>query len=187
MRRLNGRSSARAVLGVFAILFLAYSVSCRLLQHTDLSGRDPATRTIFVHNFTNQTFQPDIQVELADALKNELARRDNFKVVATREAARLWVYGDIVVFSREGRMYDNFRNPTRYEMVATVRIKLRENAEKAGGALPLDRSGEVSQAVQYSEKEGYTEPEAQARARMARILASKISDSLEAEYLEWQR
>ncbi|MCE9598967.1 MAG: hypothetical protein K8S54_13455 [Spirochaetia bacterium] len=159
--------------------------SCRLFQHTDLSGRDPATRTIFIHNFTNQTFEPDVNAELTEWLKREIGRRDNFKLAKTREEARLWLYGDIIIFSKEGRMYDNFHNPVRYEVISTARVKFRENPAKAPPDRVMDKAGEVSGSIQYSEKEGYTEPEFQARQRLMRILASKISDALESEYLAW--
>src|SRR6185436_14534870 len=149
--------------------------------HTDLSGHDPTTRTIFVHNFTNNTFQSDANLELTDWVRNEIGRRDNFKIVKTREEARLWLYGDIVEFSQQGQMYDNLRNPVRYEMVTTVKIKFRENPEKAGGERRLDKGGEVSASIQYSAREGYVEPEFQARQRLLRGLASKVSDAIEAE------
>lgn len=164
----------------FVLLVLALS-GCRLLQRTDLSGFDPASRTIFIHNFTNQTFQADVNVELTEWVKREINRRDNFKTRTDKDEARIWIYGEIAVYSRDGRMYDNFQNPTRYEMTIATRLKIRTNPAMPGPL--LDRGGEVSATVQYSEREGYTESEHTARQRLLRTLAARIADSIESEYL----
>lgn len=162
------------------VVLLAFS-GCRLLQRTDLSAYDPATRTIFIHNFTNQTFQADVNVELTEWVKREINRRDNFKTRTDKDEARIWIYGEIAVYSRDGRMYDNFQNPTRYEMTVATRLKIRTNPVMPGPS--MDRGGEVSATVQYSEKEGYTESEYAARQRLLRTLAARIADSIESEYL----
>lgn len=168
--------------GICALLVAVLIMSgCRLLQRTDLSAYDPGSRTIFIHNFSNQTFQPDVNVELTEWVAREINRRDNFKTRTDKDDARIWIYGEIAVYSRDGRMYDNFHNPTRYEMTVAARIKIRANP--AAGGPPMDRTGEVSATVQYSEKEGYTESEVAARARLLRTLAARIADSIESEYL----
>lgn len=164
------------------VLAAALAISgCRLLQRTDLSAYDPGSRTIFIHNFSNNTFQPDVNVELTEWVAREINRRDNFKTRTEKEDARIWIYGEIAVYSRDGRMYDNFQNPTRYEMTVAARIKIRTNPA-IGGPL-MDKAGEVSATVQYSEKEGYTESEFAARQRLLRTLAARIADSIESEYL----
>lgn len=167
----------------FAALFALTlgAAGCRLFQRTDLSGYDPATRTIFIHNFTNQTFQADVNVELTEWVKREINRRDNFKTRTEKDEARIWVYAEVAVYSRDGRMYDNFNNPTRYEMTVAARLKIRSNPALDGPM--IDRTGEVSSTVQYSEREGYTESEQAARQRLLRTLAARIADSIESEYL----
>jgi uncharacterized protein YPO0396 len=160
---------------------------CRLLQHTDLSGFDPATRTLFIHNFTNDTFQADVNVELTDWVRNEIGRRGNFRIVKTREEARFWLYGSIVAFSQQGQMYDNMQNPVRYEMATTVKIKFRENPVKSTSDQKVDKSGEITSSIQYSSLEGYIEQEFAARQRLLRGLAAKVSDAIEAEYLQWDQ
>ncbi len=168
--------------GICALLAaLVILPDCRLLQRTDLSGYDPATRTIFIHNFTNQTFQADVNVELTEWVKLELNRRDNFKTRTDKDEAHIWIYCEVAVYSRDGRMYDNFQNPTRYEMTVAGRLKIRTNPAMSGPM--MDKAGEVSATVQYSEKEGYPESEYAARQRLLRTLAARIADSIESEYL----
>ncbi len=151
---------------------------CAYFQRLDLSEYPADSRTLFVHNFTNESFQPDVNVELAEFVRNAAGARENFFLRGSREEARLWLYGEITVYRKEGRMFDNLRTPTRYELLIACRIKLRENP---GSELYLSR--ELSARTEYSHREGFVESEYQARRRVLQVLARNINAAIEAEYV----
>jgi hypothetical protein len=90
------------------------------------------------------------------------------------------VYGDVVVYRKEGRMFDNFRNPTRIELIVACRLRLRENPA-AGGGETLDR--ELSARTEFSQSEGFLESELAARDRLLRQLAARMNAALETEFV----
>lgn len=166
---------SRAAIFVTAFVFLG---SCTYFDRIDLSDYPPGERTLFLHNFTNQSFQPDVNVELTEVVRRELARRENFTLAKSRTEARLWVYGEVSVYRKSGRMFDNLRTPTRFELLVAARIKVRENP---GENLWISR--EVSARVEYSEREGFLESEFEARQRLLRQLAARASAVIETEFV----
>jgi len=170
----------------FATALLAglAATSCSAFQTRDLSNYPVATRTLYLHNFTNESFQPDVNVELNRWVRSELGRRGNFLLQDERDDARLWLYGEITVYRREGRMFDNLRTPVRVELIVACRIRLRQNPAKTDGgpqtAVLLTR--EVAESVHFSQDEGLAEDEFEARQRLLRRLAAEIANVVEAEY-----
>lgn len=181
MNRSRVRAALRRVLGLagFAVA-TSYVCGCAAFQAADLSAYPADLRTVYLHNFSNTSFQPDVHFELTEAVRQELHRRGNFKVQSERESARLWIYGEVVVYRKEGRMYDNFRNATRVELIVACRLRLRENPA-AGGGEPLDR--ELSARTEFSQSEGFLESELAARDRLLRQLAARINAALETEFV----
>ena len=165
----------RAVAGLAAGICVA---GCAYFERIDLSEYPPGDRTVFLHNFTNESFQPDVNVELTEAVRQEVARRENFQLMQSREEAHLWIYGEDTVYRKSGRMFDNLRTPTRYELLAAARIKVRENP---GDNLWVSR--EVTARVEYSEREGFLESEFEARQRLLRMLAAHANAAIETEFV----
>ncbi|MCR9142610.1 MAG: LPS assembly lipoprotein LptE [bacterium] len=178
-QNVGGRWTRRRLVGVALLAICMIQASgCAYFARVDLSEYAPAERTLFLHNFTNQSFQPDVNVELTEIVRREIARRENFALMKTRDEARLWVYGEISVYRKSGRMFDNLRTPTRFELLVAARIKVRE---KPGENLWFSR--EVSARVEYSEREGFLESEFEARQRVLRQLAQRVSNVIETEFL----
>lgn len=181
MTRIRVHAALRRAFAVGSFVFAAsYVCGCAAFQAADLSAYPADLRTVYLHNFSNTSFQPDVHFELTEAVRQELHRRGNFTVQRERENARLWVYGEVVVYRKEGRMYDNFRNPTRVELIVACRLRLRENPA-AGGGEPLDR--ELSARTEFSQSEGFLESELAARDRLLRQLAARINAALETEFV----
>ena len=161
-----------------AVLFSAalFGVGCVAYPTYDLGGYPRETRTLFVQNFTNNSFAPDANVELTEAVRGEIARRGNFVLAKSREEARLRLHGRIVLYRKEGRMFDNLRQATRTELVLACRIAVRG----ADGEVLVR---ETAASVEYSETQGYRETELAARRRLNRLLAQQIASAVEGWYL----
>jgi len=178
---------ARTHLSFIIITIFSVIWTCTSFQKMDLSSYPSMTRTAFLHNFTNNTFQADINRELTEITRDELNRRNNFRLQGKRETARLWIYGNITVYRKEGLMYDNMRNAIRNELIVVCKIKMRQNPGKITSppGIQLLESREIIASVMYSEKQGYRETEFSARQRLLRILARRINSSLEKAYSKY--
>lgn len=179
--------AGRGALPAAALILLAWTglaSGCGAFQIRDLSGYPPSTRTLYLHNFTNESFQPDVNVELNEWVRGELARRGNFFLRDERDQARLWLYGEITVYRREGRMYDNLRTPVRSELVIACRIRLRQNPARrdSGPQTATLLTRELAESVHFSQDEGLRETEFDARQRLLRRLSAEIANTIEAEY-----
>lgn len=166
-------------LSITAIVALI-AIRCSAFQKLDLSNYPIEDRSVFLYNFTNQSFQPDVNTELTDHLRNELSRRGNFIPKKTREEAAWLLYGEVVAYRKEGRMFDNYRNAIRYELVIIAKVKLRRNTN---ANIEIVNGVEILANTQYSAKEGFVEEEFTARQRVLRILAEKIARFYEEEYV----
>lgn len=175
-----GRYSPAAA--ILALIFLG--TGCASLGGLDLSAYPAKTRSLFLFNFTNNTFQPDVNRELTDWVRAEFDRRGNFKLTSKQADARLQVYGRIVVYRKEGRLFDNFRRPTRSELIVVCRVAIRQNPARIDSPpnSPLLETREVSASVDFSELQGFRESEFQARARLLRLLASRVNNAVERAY-----
>ncbi|MBI3396345.1 MAG: hypothetical protein HY042_10960 [Spirochaetia bacterium] len=148
----------------------------------DLSQYPRDERTIFVQNLSNIALQADANVELTEALKSELSRRNNFVVMDEKPGAALWVTGEVAVYRKETRMYDNYRNPIRFELIIGMTLRVRSNPASAATHRIDTPSLEVSANVEFSTSEGFVEAEEGARRRLLRILASRAARLVEDEF-----
>lgn len=162
-----------------AVISITFALlSCRSV---DLTSVPREKRTLYAHNFTNTAFQPDVNVELTEVLRSEISRRGNFIIVSDKKDAAILVYGDVGLYRKESRMYDNFRNPVRHELMVGCTIKVRPNPANPGAFTGETLPIEVSSSVEFSDREGYVEQEEAARRRLLRILASRIAAAIEEE------
>ena len=163
---------------VFAFVF----GSCQSLR-VDLHHLPPETRTLYIHNFSNNTFEGGASQTLFNSLYREIQRRDNFRLTDQKDEAALWLYGELNMFRREGAMYDNYNNPVRYDLEASCQIRLRRHHDnRIAGQAEVLYTGEHSARAAYSEQEGYRESDARARERLMFLLASKITTALETAF-----
>ncbi len=168
-----------------ALLLIFAANSCVLFQYADLSVYPNEQRTIFVTNFMNNTFQPDIHITLTRAVREEIQRRKNFILQDDRNDSHLNLAGEISVFRKEGRMYDNYRNPVRYELIVlgNIQVKEKNNSPEGGSTVNSFFSREISARVDYSPSEGFKESEREAIERLSRIFARKLNTVLEREFI----
>jgi hypothetical protein len=157
--------------------------SCSVFQVYDLKEFPESSRTVFLQNFSNETYDPDVNVELNRILRNAIHMRRNFILTDDRTKARFHLHGELIVYRREGRMYDNYRNPARYMLAASVLIRMRENLNGTdAGELPVFTQ-EISSTIDYSVSEGFAETENQARTRLLEQLSAAINRAIEKEFV----
>lgn len=158
------------------ILYSAFLTSCSVFQVYNLKEFPPESRTVYLQNFTNETFDPDVNTELNRILRETIHMRGNFILTPDRKAARFVLSGRLFMYRREGRMYDNYRNPARYMIAAGVIVRLTEG----------DRdllNEELTSTADYSVSEGYAETEHAARTRLLSQLSAKISRAAEKSFM----
>jgi len=163
---------------IFSVLIFYFTglSGCNSVQKLDPEKYPAADRTIFIHNFINDTFHSDVNVELTESLRTMIMRRKNFFVQKNQSDSRLMLYGQVIMYRKEGRMYDNYGEPSRYELMVMCRVKVRD-----GNRLIMDR--EFASSTDYSTTEGYIEMEYAARQRVYRKLTIQIASNLELAYI----
>lgn len=162
---------------------------CHYMRRVDLRSYPESKRTLYLYNFSNEAFQPDINIELTQAMRDEVDRRDNFILTKDRMKARFGLYGAVTIYRKEGRLYDNYRNPTRYELIVAARVRMvdRERSEEGeGGTSGTLFVREVSATADYALQEGYPETELEARTRLVHLLASRIHNVMEEEFVDYE-
>lgn len=155
-------------LGIVTVLTL----HCQSVPIYDLSAYPRDSRTLFLQNFTNNSFQPDANVELTDAVRLAIGSRGNFVLLDDRQKAKLRLFGRISLYRKEGRMFDNLRQPIRTELVIACRVRVQGDAGELF-------TGETAASVEYSSVQGYVESEETARRRLNRLLAQRIAAMVE--------
>ncbi len=161
------------------VLFLGLLPGCSAFQYADLSAYPVEERTIFLQNFTNETFQAGMNISVTEALREELHRRGNLIPVNSRDKARFLVGGRILVYRKEGRLYDNYQNATRYELILSGRVEAREAQDQS----ILFSDQEIVTGLDFSVSEGYAESEDRAAERLSRIFARKVANALELDFI----
>lgn len=158
----------RFIIGLFFLALL----SC---VGTDqrLANIPQERRTLFLGNFGNVTFEPDLQIELTEALRNHIHLRRGYILVDDIEKARFILYGEVILYRREGFLFDNEMNPTRYDLNIVSKIRLIER-ETGQMVVTFDEDART----QYSTKEGMAEDEVVARQRLYGKLCRKIYDRI---------
>ena len=89
-------------------------------------------RSIYIHNFDNQSFKADIVGRLKQRLQVEFQSEGRLKVTMVKEEADLWLYGKIDLFQEVPRTFDNFGRPNMFMVTMLVTVKVRINPESPG-------------------------------------------------------
>ncbi len=171
------------------LLALLLSLSLALIKckaAAQIKRYPPADRTIFLHAFSNQSFQPSIQRLLQKAIRKALYRRGNFILQQKQKEARLWLYGEV----RSYRKIPAFRNhrgeAERYEFFLRCRIQLRHNPKhlhSGDQGILFSRNFETRVFLAQNLKERETT----ALERLGRLTAAAVNQSLEEAYAAYKQ
>lgn len=168
----------------FFYTFIALSLLNCSLYSPRLADYPEQERQTFLMNPLNRTFEGDVHVELERILREEIHRKEDFLLTSEKENAKIGLYPELMIYRKEGRMYDQYRTPVRYELIvgAKMRIIAFNRTENATIAVVHE-----SASTGYSETEGFPETEFRARQRVFRLLARKLNDAAVREWLKSNR
>lgn len=165
-------------------IFILYIVleSCAIFQSE--VGRPPKVgeklvedrlRLIYIQNFQNDSYAPAFHTMLTRAIQTEIDRRGRFIQTRDKSLAQFRLYGRILHYQKIGNLLDAGNQELSSEISVVVKLDLQE---LGGISVPLERE-EILGRAYYSDQLGYRESEEQAQARVANILAMRISKELE--------
>lgn len=88
-------------------------------------------RLLYIQNFENRTFSPQLTGRLKDKLQVAYSRLSSVGVTTDKKAAQLIMYGKILFYAEEPGVYDRSAAPLTYNLsiVASMRIRARSQGE----------------------------------------------------------
>lgn len=89
-------------------------------------------RLLYIQNFENRTFSPQLTGRLKDKLQSAYTRLRSVVVTPDKKAAQLILYGKILLYAEEPGVYDRSAAPLTYNLsiVASIRIRARGQTEE---------------------------------------------------------
>lgn len=136
---------------------------------------DERLRLLYLQNFQNDSYAPAFHTMLTRSLQSEIDRRGRFLQTRDKSLAQFRLYGRILHYQKIGNLLDAGNQQLSSEISVIVKLDLQEIG---GFSIPLERE-EILGRVYFSDQLGYRESEEQAQARLANILAVRISKELE--------
>lgn len=130
-------------------------------------------RLLYIQNFENRTFSPQLTGRLKDKLQMAYTRLRSVSVTPDKGQAQLILYGKILLYAEEPGVYDRSAAPLTYNlsMVASVRIRARGSAEE--DAEPYEQHT-ISYGTTYTIGEPLYESRYVAEERLLDGLADRI-------------
>jgi hypothetical protein len=160
------------------MLFFALSLIQKCQSYyKELKAFPENLKTVYIENFTNQTFEPYIHQELTDALIQKFLMRNTLILSKNYQNAQYILKGNIILFRREVLLYSNELEPTHYKIDAVIEIQILKKNQ-------ILLSEEVHNSIRYSLKEGARENDLLARRRLYDQISQKIFYYLEKTIVE---
>ncbi len=86
-------------------------------------------KTIYIHNFTDSTFESGLTGRLKQTLTVRFSMDKRFKVESDKQKADLWLFGNIDQFEEYPVSYDQFGEAERYRYTIVATVWVRPNPE----------------------------------------------------------
>jgi phytoene dehydrogenase-like protein len=89
-------------------------------------------RPLYIQNFENRTYSPQLTGRLKDKLQTAYTRLRSVSVTPEKDQAQLILYGKILLYAEEPGVYDRSAAPLTYNLsiVASIRIRARGSNEE---------------------------------------------------------
>lgn len=131
-------------------------------------------RLVYIQNFDNRTYSPQLTGRLKDKLNFSLARLGTLTVTTEKSNADLVLYGKIHLYTEEAGVFDNASSPLTYNLTlvvsAKLRIKNRPDTDLAG-----DEQHTVSYVSTYNIGAPYFETRYNAEDRLLEGISDRIA------------
>jgi hypothetical protein len=159
------------------IFFLLYFFNYCQSYYKELKIYPENLKTFYLDNFSNQTFEPYIHLELTDVLKEKLFTRNLLYYTNNISDARYILSGNIILFRREVLLYSNELQPTHYRVDLVVEITISKKNQ-------ILTKEELYDSIRYSTKDIEAENDFITRRRLYDRISYKILYYLEKTILE---
>jgi len=130
-------------------------------------------RLLYIQNFENRTFTPELTGRLKDKLQVAYTRLSSVVITPEKKAAQMILYGKILFYAEEPGVYDRSAAPLTYNLsiVASVRIRARGQGDE--DSQPYEQHT-VRYGTTYSAGEPLFESRYAAEDRLLDGLADRI-------------
>ncbi|WCL48647.1 LPS assembly lipoprotein LptE [Leptospira sp. GIMC2001] len=135
-----------------------------------------SVRTVYIQNFRNASYAPQLHTMVTQYLKSEVDRRGRFIQVRDKFKAAYRIHGEVTHYQLVGNLMDLGDQHLSSEMFSITKIELHK--ADTNERIELERT-EIPGRAYFSRQLGYRESEIQAQDRMARVMAVKIAEELE--------
>ncbi len=136
-------------------------------------------RLLYIQNFENRTFSPQLTGRLKDKLQIAYTRLRSVSVTPDKDKAQLVLYGKILLYAEEPGVYDRSAAPLTYNisMVASIRIRTR-NTEKQSDNAEEDLQPYEQHTVRYATTYTVGEPLFESRYTAEERLLDGLADRI---------
>lgn len=130
-------------------------------------------RQLYIQNFDNRTFSPQLTGRLKEKLQFAFARKASLTVTPEKDKADMVLYGKILLYTEEPGVYDRSSSPLTYNLTIVASMKLRaRNADENSDADAEQHT--VRYTTTYSVGEPLYEIRYTAEERMLEGLADRL-------------
>lgn len=142
-----------------------------------------ARRSLYIQNFENRTYSPQLTGRLKEKLQYAFTRKPSLTVTPEKKDAELILYGKILMYAEEPGVYDRYSQPLNFNltMVASVKLRVSKNAQKDGAKEteldPMSEEITVRYMTSYNKGEPFFEQRFTAEERLLDGLADRIVNS----------
>jgi hypothetical protein len=164
-----------AWLGVLAIaLFAGAGCGYQLLDYGEpLAG----VGSVKIRTFKNDSYEPGVEIVVADAMRREFLRRGAVRLVDGSESADLVVSGRVEPVKTRTRSFSSVVLALEWE----VTLKIRVQVTRLDGSLVLVDDGAMQDTERYlasADVEATRKNRDEAMRKMADVLARRVHDLL---------
>lgn len=132
------------------------------------------TRQLYIQNFDNRTFSPQLTGRLKEKLQVAFSRSVSLNITADKDRAELILYGKILQYSEEPGVYDRAAGPLTYNLSIVASFRLRARTATETEEAPYEQHT-IRYQTAYSVGEPMYETRFTAEERMLEGLADRMA------------
>lgn len=131
-------------------------------------------RLLYIQNFDNRTFSPQLTGRLKDKLQIAFSRTPSLTITPEKNKAELILYGKILQYSEEPGVFDRAAGPLTYNLAIVASFRLRARTGSESEDAPYEQHT-IRYMTAYSVGEPMFETRYTAEDRMLEGLADRMA------------
>jgi hypothetical protein len=162
----------RSGVGVLVAALLLVGCGYRMVGAAHGLG---SVESVAVRTLRNDSFQPDVEYLVGDALRREILRRGGADLSEDPDAADLVVSGRVLPLQISPRSFSSVLLALEYEVTMTLDLEVQR---RDGSDLPLEESAfrESERYLSSADVEAERKNRLEALRRVSRVLATRLFD-----------